>query len=337
MSAKEVTRTGKLATVYAVKRDERLKDTNVIRDKRANPFQFVGGTQYKGEWRDNYKDGFGVEVNTNGTKYEGDWKGGKHHGKGTLWVYKQKRTIKQYEGEWANGKMEGMGVYYYPNGEIYRGQYAKNMRWGKGKLEYPNSDYYVGEWANDEKNGTGCHFHVNGNVYDGRWLKGMKEGPGRYFYAATRKVYEGEWADNQPFCGQYREPTKEELAKFGVADVRTSSFTIPEIGLQDSRAVLDQATIETRINRSVLRGTTGGMNPIGMSAIDIAQERFNSLDASKNGSIPFSSIGEVLALLGVVLDADDLETMRMQLEIGPQQQFSFPEVYDVANFLASSL
>lgn len=30
--------------------------------------------------------------------------------------------------------------------------------------------------------------------YEGSWMEDQKEGPGTYFFVATGKMYEGEWA-----------------------------------------------------------------------------------------------------------------------------------------------
>ncbi len=356
------TRTGKLATVYAVKRNTILDDKDVIRDKDDNPFPFESGTRYKGEWVDNYKDGFGVEVDSHGTKYEGDWKKGRYHGKGTLWIIIKKQSVKQYEGEWKYGKMDGMGVYYYnKTGDIYRGSFSKGMRSGNGKLEYPNGDYYIGEWNEDKENGSGSLFLSNGNVYEGRWLHGQKEGPGRFFYSSTRKVYEGEWCDNAPTCGQYRPPTSDELKSFKVTNntLPLNDFKIPEIGLSNSRKVIDTATTETRLNRANIRGTGGGangMNTLNMSnamaniydtsnqtnntsntMMDKARSTFDSLDLSGKGTIPFNNILPVLSVLGVVLSESEMNSLQMELEIKESQLFSLPEIIDVASFLSASL
>lgn len=319
-----------MATIYAVKR--KVVDPNAIKNPEAYPFAFEGGASYKGEWKDNRKGGFGVEVAVDGTKYEGEWQNGQYGGKGTQWVIKDKRTVKQYEGEWQRGKMHGMGRFHYPDGKVYRGGFENGHRSGRGRLEYTNGDVYTGEWALDVRAGAGTMTYANGNVYDGRWLGDKKEGPGRYFYGSTRKVYEGEWADDAPVCGSYRAPTESEMKEFGVSAVRLQGYELPEIGLANARGVLDLATTGVRLDRAQVRGTkTPSAAPIGMSQIAAAEDKFAEL--AEGGAIAFAHIGPVLALLGCPLSDDQLEDLRLQLEIDAVQPMGFPDIADISNFL----
>ena len=142
MSAKESVRSGRMATVYGVQRDPSLKDRNIIRDKKEVKFPFIAGNSYKGDWLDNCKNGFGVEIGVDGNKYEGEWARDKKHGKGTLWKKKGKTFKKLYEGEWEEDVMYGYGIYYSKNGDVYKGNWVDGKRNGKGRLEFANGDVY---------------------------------------------------------------------------------------------------------------------------------------------------------------------------------------------------
>lgn len=181
-------RHGNHATVYEVRRDPSLKNKDVIRDKTKRVFPFVSGSKYKGEWSNDQKEGFGVQLNPDDTKYEGEWQEGKYHGRGTLWVKKGKSYARTYVGDWDRGVRSGQGVFYYPDNSVYRGDWESNRKNGQGRFEHPNGDVYVGEWSDDRENGFGTLSFANGNVYEGLWTNGKKEGPGVYFYASTRKV-----------------------------------------------------------------------------------------------------------------------------------------------------
>jgi len=231
-------RNGHHATVYDIRRDPDLVNKDIIRDKNKVVFPFVGGSSYKGQWQADKKQGFGTEMNVEGGKYEGEWLDNKRHGRGTTFERRGGKSIRQYVGDWYNGNMEGEGVFYYPNGETYKGGWYRNLQSGQGRYDYANGDYYVGEWREGKQNGFGTLFIANGNTYEGLWMNGAKEGPGRFFYASTRKVYEGEWAEDQPRCGEYREPTAEEEAtKFCAPTVRSQSFGLPELALADAKQV----------------------------------------------------------------------------------------------------
>ncbi len=181
-------RTGHHATVYEVRRDPDLKNKDVIRDRNKPVFPFIGGSQYKGQWNADQKEGFGIQVNPDNTKYEGEWGRNKYNGRGTLWMKKGKEYIRQYVGDWQDGKMEGQGIFYYEKGEIYRGEWLNGERCGNGRYEWSNGDIYNGEWKFNKHHGLGTMSYSNGNLYEGLFVDGKKEGPGLFYYASTKKV-----------------------------------------------------------------------------------------------------------------------------------------------------
>ena len=188
LKSTQAQRSGFHATVYEIIRDPELKNKNVIRDKSVKVFPFVNGSTYKGEWRGDKKDGFGIQINPDNTKYEGEWKNNKPHGRGTLWVKINGKFTRRYVGQWFNGIMHGDGVYYYESGEKYSGQWSNNVRSGEGVLDFKNEDKYVGSWLEDLQDGIGTMNYANGNVFEGHYSQGRKEGPGLFYYSATRKV-----------------------------------------------------------------------------------------------------------------------------------------------------
>lgn len=181
-------RSGSKGKIFTVRRDPNLARKDVIRDVNENKFQFISGSTYKGEWKDNKKHGFGVHELPDGTKYEGSWEYGKRHGLGTLWVVRGGASTKQYSGNWEAGKMSGSGMFAYDNGDVYTGDWVSNERSGNGKMQFANGDVYIGQWLRDKSHGHGVLHLANGNKYDGSWVDGAKEGPGRFFYVATNKV-----------------------------------------------------------------------------------------------------------------------------------------------------
>ncbi len=66
-------------------------------------YTYPNGTQYKGEWKDDKRHGYGVWLRPDGMKYEGEWENDKPGGQGTLtYPDGRKRT-----GKWENGKFVG--------------------------------------------------------------------------------------------------------------------------------------------------------------------------------------------------------------------------------------
>ena len=71
---------------------------------------------------------------------------------------------------------------------------------------------------------------ANGDQYEGGWVDDCKHGPGRYFYLSTRKLYEGEWADDTPRCGAFGD-IPPEYCGVGMARARAAEdhFVLPPV------------------------------------------------------------------------------------------------------------
>ncbi|CEM31914.1 unnamed protein product [Vitrella brassicaformis CCMP3155] len=160
---------------------------------------------YQGEWDDNRRHGYGVNLYRNNTKYEGQWQCNKRHGEGVLWRKKGKETEwrKVYTGGWQYDLRHGRGTQLYSNGDRYEGEWADNRRQGRGTMWYADGTVYEGEWHADERCGHGTLKLLNGDVYEGGWLKDDKEGPGAYFFFDTGRAFVGEWANGLPQAGAY--------------------------------------------------------------------------------------------------------------------------------------
>jgi hypothetical protein len=156
-------------------------------------------------------------------------------------------------GEWARGKKDGMGTYFSPNGDVYTGEFLEDKKWGMGKHVYANGDQYRGEYKNDMRHGKGTLLVADGNIYEGMWIADQKEGPGKFLYASTLKVYEGEWAEGNPRCGEFRSPTEEEREKMSNSDVQVLPFALPQCELEDPFGLLEAAKAETQADRAHVR------------------------------------------------------------------------------------
>ena len=62
---------------------------------------YSDGSVYKGDWKENVREGKGVFTWSNGSVYEGDFKSDMFHGTGKM-SWKDKDAV--YEGEWSSGK-----------------------------------------------------------------------------------------------------------------------------------------------------------------------------------------------------------------------------------------
>ncbi|CAN0254111.1 unnamed protein product [Discosporangium mesarthrocarpum] len=200
------------------------------------------------------KNGYGTKTWVGGNKYEGEWAWDKRHGKGTFWVMEQGKLRKQYAGGWTDNKRDGMGVFYFADGGKYEGEWKANRRNGKGRMAYPNGEVYEGYWLEGGRSGMGTLQLPNGDVYEGQWLLDKKEGPaGRFLYMSTRKMYQGEWVDGFPQCGEYLD-MPEDLVNMSVPD---GSFPLPPLTLKHSGSVLNYSIGDIRNRRAAVHSQPG--------------------------------------------------------------------------------
>ncbi|XP_054008984.1 MORN repeat-containing protein 3-like isoform X1 [Hylaeus anthracinus] len=163
--------------------------------------QFIAG-YYKGEWRNDKKEGKGNEINRNGWVYEGDWFDGKRHGYGVLSKISENGILRQrYAGEWVAGKRNGFGYSWYKDSSYYEGDFCQNKRHGCGRIWYCNGDYYEGTWRNDLYDGVGMFVKVNGNRYEGQFVEGKKEGYGTFYHIVTGQEQCGFWSNDSCISG----------------------------------------------------------------------------------------------------------------------------------------
>lgn len=215
---------------YWISKNKKYRET-LINGGEAS--RYVNGDQYQGYWKNNKKDGYGIQVWQNGRRYEGEWEEGKMSGKGIMWIKtKDGKLKKQYNGEWKDGKRTGLGVYYYSPTHIYEGSWIDDKRNGKGRMMYENGDIYEGYWVNDKREGAGVMVYANGDRYEGNWLNDVKQGSGRYFYIKTNKLYEGEWFNDTAKCGIFHDiPGVDESGVIETNPDAEHNFQIPIVYL----------------------------------------------------------------------------------------------------------
>ena len=85
--------------------------------------QKVNDYEYKGEYKDGKRHGYGTYIwkdeKFKGTKYIGNWQQNQMHGKGTMFFGNGDR----YVGEFMYDKFDGEGTYYYSNGTKIEGMW----------------------------------------------------------------------------------------------------------------------------------------------------------------------------------------------------------------------
>ena len=156
---------------------------------------------YKGEFKNNLREGYGTINFGNNIFYTGQWSNDKKNGKGYYYrkyYCKGKEKYKTiYEGEYVNDMKQGKGKYYYENGKYYIGTFINDLFFGKGKLFYPNDSLnYKGEFAEGYFDGEGVLINEYGDIFEGTFKKGlMKEGI--LYYPNKAIKYIGSFFDNK--------------------------------------------------------------------------------------------------------------------------------------------
>jgi hypothetical protein len=245
--------------------------------------------------------------------------------------------------------MHGSGVYTARDGSIYTGSFSDGKKNGSGKINMHSGDVYEGEWESDRYNGIGIMWYGNGNAYEGHFVRGSKEGPGKFYYRSTGKIYEGEWVDDAPRCGAFRDATEEELHKFrsqASTVPALESFQLPQLELSDARHVLTQAITETRRGRMAERHLvpsedTTLVQPVEENeskevSIAKAEQLFCTLDVANEGVVRLCELLPVFALLGAQLSSSDLGSIASQLEITIETKLAFTEIVDISSFLTGA-
>ena len=170
---------------------------NFLNDKRINNCKFEDkskGYTYTGETNLNFTGKYGIYINYNtGITYEGEWKNNRKEGYGVE-LYKDNSF---YEGEFHYGSKQGIGKYYWSDGSVYEGQWVNNTLEGYGIYKFKDGSYCWGEWYENQINGFGKFYFPGIKCYIGFFEKDIKSGFGLIFWFNEKKVFVGYWKDNK--------------------------------------------------------------------------------------------------------------------------------------------
>jgi hypothetical protein len=213
-------------------------------------------SRYIGDWRDNCKEGFGIQFYKNGDKYEGMWAMDKKHGQGTYWRNEGGKLRREYTGDWFEDKKHGRGTFFFKNSDRYDGYWVNGMPQGEGRMIYSNGNIYEGQWHEGKRNGYGVLTKRNGDHFEGHWVNDNREGQGSYFYSDKNKLFVGEWVDDQPKTGVYTEVEDDEAEPGPKMPYFQDPYVlppIPELKLADPTRLLERAMERTKRVRSHFR------------------------------------------------------------------------------------
>ena len=155
------------------------------------------GIIFEGYWKDDKKNGLGIEKNYDRALYEGEFKNGKKNGLG-IYYWKDNSV---YFGEWLDNTCHGYGVFKNGDKSKYQGQFCFNKREGYGELiKYNNGTFYFGYWSNNKRKGFGIEFshrtNENSKIYIGYWNRDYRHGFGMVLNKNYKSIY-GVWKKNK--------------------------------------------------------------------------------------------------------------------------------------------
>lgn len=308
---------GSHSTIYWVGKKERGEDN-------APTGKHKEGASYQGEWRTDRKSGYGIQTYPNGNKYEGNWEDGERCGEGVLWIRPpgQKKLRKLYIGGWLKDKRHGKGTCFYKNGEYYQGDWVNGRRHGHGQMRYGNGDLYLGAWHDDQRSGYGTLNRSNGDSYEGYWLRDKREGSGSYFYAASGKVFVGEWVDDLPKAGVY---TQSQANPEQALAVPVTS-KLPAVRLVNPAGVLEMALATVREERTAFRAAHTPIDNL-FNEEELADLR----SAFASSQQPDGTINAVLDLqalykgLGIQIGDAELKELLLSVGLDPARPLAFED------------
>ena len=136
---------------------------------------FTTKSIYEGEFKNDMKEGYGIEKFSDGSVYKGFYSQDMKQGKGILTLKKEKNNS-IFEGEFKNNKIDGEGIFKWDNGKEYEGSWVNNEISGFGILTESNIKH-IGYFSHDKKEGYGASFFTNKNfVMIGKWVNDVIEG-----------------------------------------------------------------------------------------------------------------------------------------------------------------
>jgi hypothetical protein len=175
----------------------------------------IENEQYKGEYKNNNYNGFGIYYYVDGTKYIGEFKDNLKEGYGiTLRNYEVSKKlfdfiwnknndvcdviqnnlinkeIKKILEETKKEENEGSNTVL-----IYFGYWKENQILFTTFIS--RDGIYQGDYNDQDSVMRGIHYNINGDFYIGEWKNNLRNGFGLYYHYNNKHYYSGYWLDGQ--------------------------------------------------------------------------------------------------------------------------------------------
>ncbi len=151
-------------------------------------YEWADSERYKGDYKNDKKDGQGIYYWPNGDKLDGTWQADEIIA-GTLTI--------PYDGVmYHSDATHSHSAATYKGSLQYTGAFSKHKFNGHGTAVWPNGDRYDGDWVNDKMSGHGVYYFANGERYDGEWTDNKMNGPGTMYNANSGITMQGTWVND---------------------------------------------------------------------------------------------------------------------------------------------
>lgn len=141
------------------------------------------GEIYEGEWKWDYRHGWGTLSLGDGSKITGEWQSGKPHGFTT--IIDTKGTV-VYEGEFKEGKRHGLGRQLFESGDMYDGGWNQGRLHDRGVYYFTNGDKLYGMWREGLYDGIGVFHYSDGSISRRVYKDGLLMSVQDYEYSSQR-------------------------------------------------------------------------------------------------------------------------------------------------------
>jgi hypothetical protein len=156
---------------------------------------------------------------------------------------------------------------------------------------------------------------------------------GRYLFMQTRKLYEGEWVNDTPKCGEYKD-MPQELVNTAVPD---EGFALPQLALDRPGTILDDAVARIRNDRAARFHQPGRVfTSDELDQLRSAFDHFSSSDST--GMLATDKLHSLLQSVGVGVSESDVQGLLLELQTGQDavMMLTFSEFTDILSLLQAS-
>jgi hypothetical protein len=168
-----------------------------------------------------------------------------------------------------------------------------------------------------------CLLHYNFTLY----------ATGRYLFMQTRKLYEGEWVNDTPKCGEYKD-MPQELVNTAIPD---EGFALPQLALDRPSTILDDAVARIRNDRAARFHQPGRVfTSDELDQLRSAFDHFASSDSTD--MLATDKLHSLLQSVGVGVSESDVQGLLLELQTSQDavMMLTFSEFTDILSLLQAS-